>query len=42
MFYTPYDWVNGGSVDVLLRWCAGKYGFSTLGADAILRNECGI
>ena len=42
VFYTPYDWPNGGSVDVLLVWWAGEYGFSALGVDAILGNGCGI
>ena len=38
----PYDWPIGGSVDVLLGWGAGEYGFSTLGVDAILGNGCEI
>ena len=31
----PYDWANGGSVDVLGR---GEYGLSNVGVGAILGN----
>ena len=34
--------INGDSVDVLLGWWADEYGFSTLGVDSVLGNECGI
>ena len=36
----PYDWVNGGSIDVF--WGDGEYGFSTMGVCDILGNGCGI
>ena len=32
VFYAPYDWVNGGSVDVFSGWW---YGFSTKGEQKI-------
>ena len=35
----PYDWANGGSVDVLE---GGDYGFSNVGVGAILGNGCAI
>ena len=35
----PYDWANGGSINVF--W-GGEYGFSNVGVGAILRNVCRI
>ena len=35
----PYDWANGGSVDVFLD---GEYGLLLWGVDAILGNGYGI
>ena len=35
----PYDWANGGSVDVSLD---GECSFTSMGVDAILGNGCEI
>ena len=35
----PYDWTNGGSVDV---FGGGEYGFSNVEVGAILRSGCGM
>ena len=37
---SPYDWANGGSVDVFLT--PGEYDFSSVVVGAILGNGCGI
>ena len=35
----PYDWANGGFVDIFLD---GEYGFTSMGGDTILGNGYGI